>query len=109
MQARRTNSLSRGKRGLDSSSGEEGQPDRKQPALARNLSLPQANEERAEKCTTQISIASSSGMNMKIEQAKRFAVAQAQRDGSTGNYRIFDSPYGNFLVPVVPTRADLGV
>lgn len=51
---------------------------------------------------------SSSGLNMKIEQAKRFAVLQAQRDGCTGNYRIFDSPYGNFLVPVVPTRADLG-
>lgn len=30
----RTNSMSRGKRGLDSSSGEEGQPDRKRPALA---------------------------------------------------------------------------
>ncbi|KAK3439085.1 hypothetical protein EUGRSUZ_C03726 [Eucalyptus grandis] len=67
------------------------------PPPRRNLSSPHANEERAGKSTTQSSIGSSGGMNMKIEQAKRFAVTQAQRDGCTGNYRIFDSPYGNFL------------
>ncbi|KAJ4836463.1 hypothetical protein Tsubulata_028165 [Turnera subulata] len=47
-------------------------------------------------------------INQKIQQAKNFAVAQAQHDGSTGNFRIFDSPFGNYLVPVVPTRAELG-
>ncbi|KAI4350790.1 hypothetical protein L6164_005206 [Bauhinia variegata] len=47
------------------------------------------------------------GINSSIEQAKNFSVAQARHDGSTGNYRIFDSPYGNFLLPVVPTCAEL--
>lgn len=33
----RSNSMAREKRGLDSASAEEGQPDRKRPALARCL------------------------------------------------------------------------
>lgn len=33
----RSNSMAREKRGLDSSSAEEGQPDRKRPALARSF------------------------------------------------------------------------
>lgn len=41
-------------------------------------------------------------------QAKNSAVAQAQQEGCTGNFRIFDSPFGNFLVPVIPTPAELG-
>ncbi|KAI3514746.1 hypothetical protein L2E82_11787 [Cichorium intybus] len=44
----------------------------------------------------------------RIQQAKNHAVAQAQQDGSKANFRIFDSPFGNFLLPVVPTRAELG-
>lgn len=36
------------------------------------------------------------------------AVAQAQQDGWTGSFRIFDSPFRNFLVPVIPTPAELG-
>ncbi|PWA72584.1 hypothetical protein CTI12_AA104130 [Artemisia annua] len=44
----------------------------------------------------------------RIQQAKNNAVAQAQQDGTKGNFRIFDSPFGNFMVPVVPTRAELG-
>lgn len=47
------------------------------------------------------------GVNLTIQQAKNLAVTQAQQDGSTGNFKIFDSPYGNFLVPVVPTRDEL--
>ncbi|KAI5662744.1 hypothetical protein M9H77_22067 [Catharanthus roseus] len=43
----------------------------------------------------------------RIQQAKNLAVAQAQQEGCTGNYRVFDSAFGNFLVPVVPTRAEL--
>ena len=35
----RSNSMAREKRGLDSTSAEDGQPDRKRPALARSLSL----------------------------------------------------------------------
>ncbi|KAL2479891.1 Uncharacterized protein Adt_32857 [Abeliophyllum distichum] len=49
-----------------------------------------------------------SSINIRIQQARDSAVAQAQQDGCTGNFRIFDSPYGNYLVPVIPTLADLG-
>ncbi|GLT98602.1 hypothetical protein SLE2022_161000 [Rubroshorea leprosula] len=46
-------------------------------------------------------------VDVRIQQARNFAVAEAQKDGCTGNYKIFDSPFGNFLVPVVPSRAEL--
>ncbi|XP_020424277.1 uncharacterized protein LOC109950259 isoform X1 [Prunus persica] len=49
----------------------------------------------------------SSGVNLRVQQAKNAAVAQAQQDGATGNFRIFDSPFGNYLVPVVPTSKEL--
>lgn len=55
----------------------------------------------------QVPVAQSSSITLKIQQAKNFAVAQAQQEGCTGNYRVFDSPFGNFLVPVIPTRAEL--
>ncbi|KAF7832411.1 hypothetical protein G2W53_014744 [Senna tora] len=48
----------------------------------------------------------SSGINLRIEHTKNFAVAQAQQDGCSGNYSIFDSPFANFLVPVISTRAE---
>ncbi|CAL0322150.1 unnamed protein product [Lupinus luteus] len=54
--------------------------------------------------------ASSNGSSVSatIQQAKKyFAATEAHKDGCTGNYRIFDSSFGNFLVPVVPTLADL--
>ncbi|PWA70934.1 hypothetical protein CTI12_AA260290 [Artemisia annua] len=44
----------------------------------------------------------------RIQQAKNNAVAQVQQDGTKGNFRIFDSPFGNFMVPVVLTCAELG-
>ncbi|KAI4380010.1 hypothetical protein MLD38_006244 [Melastoma candidum] len=47
-------------------------------------------------------------LKRRIDEAKRFAVAQARQDGCTGNYRIFDSQFGNFLLPVIPNRAELG-
>ncbi|CAK9137053.1 unnamed protein product [Ilex paraguariensis] len=53
-------------------------------------------------------VAQTSGSHLKIQQARNHAVAQAQQECCTGNFRIFDSPYGNFLVPVIPTRAELG-
>lgn len=49
----------------------------------------------------------SSITNLRLQQAKNSALAQAQQDACTGNFRIFDSPFGNFLVPVIPTRAEL--
>ncbi|URE15400.1 hypothetical protein MUK42_03902 [Musa troglodytarum] len=46
-------------------------------------------------------------VQLQIQQAKKFAVTQAQQEGCLGNYRSFDSPFGNYLVPVIPTRTDL--
>ena len=43
-----------------------------------------------------------------IQQARDYAVAQAQQDGCTGNFRVIDSPFENYLLPVIPTRAELG-
>ncbi|XVF88635.1 hypothetical protein PTKIN_Ptkin19aG0066600 [Pterospermum kingtungense] len=48
-----------------------------------------------------------SGISITIQQAKNSAVAQAQEDGCTGNFKKFDSQYRNFLIPVVPSRAEL--
>ncbi|KAG9449077.1 hypothetical protein H6P81_009042 [Aristolochia fimbriata] len=48
-----------------------------------------------------------SPVDSKVQQAKIFAVAQAQRDGCTGNFRSFNSHFGNYLLPVIPTLADL--
>lgn len=55
----------------------------------------------------QVPVAQIGSTNFRIQQAKHFAIAQAQQDGCTGNFRIFDSPFGNYFVPVVPTRKDL--
>ncbi|KAK4774153.1 hypothetical protein SAY87_029172 [Trapa incisa] len=44
---------------------------------------------------------------LRIPQSKESAVMQAQYDGSKGNYKIFKSAFGNFMVPAVPNRADL--
>lgn len=52
-------------------------------------------------------MARTSGVNLANQQAKNVAVTQAQQDGCTGQFRIFDSPFGNFLVPVIPTPAEL--
>ncbi|KAL0410601.1 UNVERIFIED_CONTAM: hypothetical protein Slati_3649800 [Sesamum latifolium] len=55
-----------------------------------------------------VSETESSRNNLRIQEARNSAVAQAQYEGCMGNFRIFDSPYGNYLVPVIPTRAELG-
>lgn len=46
-------------------------------------------------------------LSSSIQQARDYAVAQAQQDGVLGNFKIFDSPFGNFLVPVIPTAKEL--
>lgn len=46
-------------------------------------------------------------MDLRIKEAKKFAVTQAQQEACLGNYRSFDSPFGNFLVPAIPTLEDL--
>ncbi|KAK2645536.1 hypothetical protein Ddye_020731 [Dipteronia dyeriana] len=44
---------------------------------------------------------------IQIQAEKNFAVEQAQKEGCTGNFRSFDSPFKNYLVPVIPTRKEL--
>ncbi|KAL6614541.1 hypothetical protein ACP70R_036811 [Stipagrostis hirtigluma subsp. patula] len=39
----------------------------------------------------------------KVREAKRFAVLQAQHEGCLGSYKSFDSLFGNYLVPVIPS------
>ncbi|XP_019191782.1 PREDICTED: uncharacterized protein LOC109186307 isoform X2 [Ipomoea nil] len=70
----------------------------------RATSIP---SESKDKPTVSGAAQTSSAASDKIKQAKNLAVAQAQQEGSKGNFRIFDSPFGNFLVPVIPTRAEL--
>ncbi|KAM6583295.1 hypothetical protein CsatB_010297 [Cannabis sativa] len=62
------------------------------------------SEERLDKS---VPVAQIGNANLRIQQAKNFAISQAQQDGSTGNFKVFDSPFGNYFVPVVPTRKDL--
>ncbi|KMZ73320.1 hypothetical protein ZOSMA_14G00820 [Zostera marina] len=45
--------------------------------------------------------------NLKIQQAKNFSVMQAQQDGCLASYKTFDSHFGNYLLPVIPSYADL--
>nr|GMC65366.1 uncharacterized protein LOC109186307 isoform X2 [Ipomoea batatas] len=74
-----------------------------------NTSIPSEKDTAsASKDKPTVSAAQTSSASDKIKQAKNLAVAQAQQEGSKGNFRIFDSPFGNFLVPVIPTRAELG-
>ncbi|KAL5226372.1 hypothetical protein ABZP36_014637 [Zizania latifolia] len=40
----------------------------------------------------------------KVREAKRFAVFQAQHEGCLGSYKSFDSLFGNYLVPVIPSN-----
>ncbi|XP_031478380.1 uncharacterized protein LOC116249287 isoform X2 [Nymphaea colorata] len=35
--------------------------------------------------------------------AKLSAIEEAWKDGCTGSFKSFDSEFGNFLVPVIPT------
>ncbi|PON45180.1 hypothetical protein PanWU01x14_261250, partial [Parasponia andersonii] len=63
-----------------------------------------AGSERVDKS---VAVSLISNVNFRIQQAKNFAIAQAQQDGCTGNFRVIDSPFGNYFVPVVPTRKDL--
>ncbi|MQL99430.1 hypothetical protein Taro_032156 [Colocasia esculenta] len=47
------------------------------------------------------------GKDQRVVQAKNFAVAEAQQDHWLGSFKSFDSSFGNFIVPVIPTRTDL--
>ncbi|KAL3690954.1 hypothetical protein R1sor_004605 [Riccia sorocarpa] len=42
--------------------------------------------------------------DMRIQQAKRAALLRAQTMGAPGNYKSFDSQFGNYLVPVIPNQ-----
>ncbi|EEF48176.1 conserved hypothetical protein [Ricinus communis] len=75
------------------------------PRLRRIVTSPVANKTRD---ATSVPAPQNHGVDYRIQAAKEFAVAQAQQEGCTGNFKILDSPFENFLVPVIPTRAELG-
>ncbi|KAF5743006.1 hypothetical protein HS088_TW09G01068 [Tripterygium wilfordii] len=80
------------------------------PSMAMRLvSSPAAKKTRDKTSTSSLMVAEphTSSLYLRIQQARNFAVAQAQQEGCMGNYKIFDSPYGNFLVPVIPSREEL--
>ncbi|EOY30638.1 hypothetical protein QUC31_020174 [Theobroma cacao] len=79
------------------------------PPPRRTVSSPASSKAKDATSPSSLTVpwAQTSGINFRIQQAKNFAVAQAQQDGCTGNYKNFDSQYGNFLIPVVPSRAEL--
>ncbi|KAJ4950578.1 hypothetical protein NE237_027410 [Protea cynaroides] len=85
------------------------------PRNGDSLHFPRSSPDaRTDKATTPLQSSASpkihaGAMYLKIQQAKKNAVAQAQQEGCTGNFRSFDSPFGNFLLPVIPTLADLTV
>ncbi|KAK1266560.1 hypothetical protein QJS04_geneDACA002628 [Acorus gramineus] len=73
----------------------------KQPAPSPAVDIDKKNK------STVLPPVDANNLDPKIQQAKKTAVAQAQQEGCVGNFRSFDSPYGNYLVPVVPTLSDL--
>ncbi|OMO58316.1 hypothetical protein COLO4_34733 [Corchorus olitorius] len=73
----------------------------------RTVSSSQRGKDATSTSSLTVPGAQISDTNFRIQQAKNFAVAQAQQDGCMGSFKTFDSQYGNFLVPVVPSRAEL--
>ncbi|KAI3978144.1 hypothetical protein MKX01_012975 [Papaver californicum] len=55
----------------------------------------------------QAKMSKAAGIDIAIQQAKKNAVSQLQQDGCTGHFRSFDSQFGNFIVPIIPTISDL--
>eukprot|EP00897_Mesotaenium_endlicherianum_P006863 jgi/Mesen1/6204/ME000320S05401 len=41
---------------------------------------------------------------VRIQQAKKAAMQRCHALGATGHFRTFDSPYGNYLLPVIPLQ-----
>ncbi|OMO82713.1 hypothetical protein CCACVL1_11787 [Corchorus capsularis] len=77
------------------------------PPSRRTVSSSQRGKDATSVSSLTVPAVQTSGANIRIQQAKNFAVAQAQQDGCMGSFKTFDSQYGNFLVPVVPSRAEL--
>jgi hypothetical protein len=40
----------------------------------------------------------------KVRETKRLVILQAQHEGCLGSYKSFDSVFGNYLVPVIPSN-----
>lgn len=47
------------------------------------------------------------GQTNNVKKAQNYAMVEAHQDGCTGNFRTFESVFGNYLVPVIPSRAEL--
>ncbi|XP_076951047.1 uncharacterized protein LOC143624216 [Bidens hawaiensis] len=86
----------------------------RRPPPRRSTAVPSPTEKNDPSLSTAtpkplVNVAQTGAMvDLRIQHAKNHAIAQAQQDASQANFKIFDSPFGNFLVPVVPTRAELG-
>ncbi|CAN6564440.1 unnamed protein product [Malus baccata var. baccata] len=82
-----------------------------EPASFSGINVPAPVEKKSRVGTSVTTVPEaqtiSAGVHLRIQQAKNAAVAQAQKDGATGSFRIFDSPFGNYLVPVIPTAKEL--
>ncbi|CAA0840433.1 Unknown protein [Striga hermonthica] len=72
------------------------------------VNLPSGNRDEGTRKEAVVHETRMSEALLKIQQARNYAVAQAQQDCCAGNFRIFDSPFGNYLVPVIPSRSELG-
>ncbi|KAG0485008.1 hypothetical protein HPP92_009087 [Vanilla planifolia] len=77
--------------------------------VEENLSRPPwpADKEAKPSQACLIPVADAGKIDANIQLAKKQAIDEALRDGCLGNFRSFDSQFGNFLLPVIPTEADL--
>lgn len=71
---------------------------------AANLSGPGAIQAKPPACYAEDVPYPHKSYEISVQQIRRSAVAQAQAVGAPGNFKSFDSQFGNYLVPVIPTH-----
>lgn len=71
---------------------------------AANLSSQGAVQARSPECHAEDVLCPQKSYEISVQQVRRSAVAQAQAVGAPGNFKSFDSQFGNYLVPVIPTH-----
>jgi len=71
---------------------------------AANLSGPGAIQSRPPECYAEDVLSPQKSYEISVQQFRRSAIAQAQAVGAPGNFKRFDSQFGNYLVPVIPTH-----
>ncbi|PHT39435.1 putative GTP-binding protein OBGM, mitochondrial [Capsicum baccatum] len=81
----------------------DGDEDEHQPPCPGRREFIQPPKKRTTDTTSVIATTQTSS----LIKERDVALTQAKLDKATGNFRVFDSPFRNFLVPVIPTLADL--